>query len=343
MPRALVTGATGLVGSHVVERLLAEGWDVRALVRQPSTAAWLAARRVEIVGGDTLDETSFVAAARGCDAVFHNAAAVTPRGGWEAYRRPNVDGTANAITAAERAGARLVHLSSVAVYGPQGRYAAAASGGRTTEDAALGALPEGALYARSKRDSESLVMQAHAEGRLWATALRPSVIYGPRDRQFVPRIARILRFGIAPIVGSGSSTLSVVHAANVADGVVRAATSDVAGGRAYNLANDYDVAVADFFRLAGEGLGRRVRLLRLPKSVASAAMYLVKAGLALTTGGSLSVVATTSLDFLTKDNPFASERARRELGWAPPVRPDEGIPASFRWWREHAQASGSHG
>ena len=329
-----MTGATGLVGSHVAERLLADGWRVRALVRQGSRDGWLRERGVEVVPGDTLDGASFVAAANGCDAVFHNAAAVTPRGGWEAYRRPNVDGTANAIAAAEHAGARLVHLSSVAVYGPQGRYDAAARGGRTTEDAPLGPLPDGALYARSKRDSEALVLQAHADGRVWATALRPSVIYGPRDRQFVPRIARILRYGVAPIVGSGRTTLSVVHAANVADGVVRAAAHDAAGGRAYNLANDYDVAVADFFRLAGEGLGRRVRLLRLPGWVASAAMYVVKAGLAIATGGGLSVVATTSLDFLTKDNPFASERARRELGWAPPVRPEVGIPAAFRWWHD---------
>lgn len=334
MPRALVTGATGLVGSHIVERLLADGWDVRALVRRETDDRWLRAHGVEPVRGDTLDAASFASAAAGCEVVFHTAAAVTPRGGWEAYRRPNVEGTANAIAAAERSGARLLHVSSVAVYGPQGRYEHAGEGGRTTEDVPLGPLPEGALYARSKRESEELVLRAHAEGRIWATAVRPSVIYGRRDRQFVPRIGRLLRWGVAPIVGSGRSTLAVVHAANVADGAVRAAASAVAGGRAYNLANDYEIAVADFFRLAGEGLERRVRLVRLAPTVAAGAMRVAKAGISLATGGSLSVVATASLDFLTKDNPFASERARRELGWAPPVRPDVGVPDAFRWWTE---------
>src|SRR5690349_2474264 len=122
MPTALVTGATGLVGSHVAEGLVARGWNVAALVRDPSSAAWLASAGVELRRGDVLDAPSFDAAARGADVVFHTAAAITPRGGWEAYRRPKVDGTSNAVAAAERTGARLLQLSSVAVYGPSARY-----------------------------------------------------------------------------------------------------------------------------------------------------------------------------------------------------------------------------
>src|SRR4051794_18077696 len=104
MPTALVTGATGLVGSHIVDRLHAVGWSVRALVRRPW--AELAATGVESVSGDILDRESFSRAARGCDTIFHTAAAVTVSGGWEAYRRPNVDGATNAIAAAESSGAR---------------------------------------------------------------------------------------------------------------------------------------------------------------------------------------------------------------------------------------------
>src|SRR5690348_6280357 len=180
-------------------------------------------------------------AAAGCDAMFHNAAAISPRGGSESFRRLNLDGTANAVAVAEASGARLVQLSSVAVYGPRGRYRR--DGGKTDESTPLGPLPERAYYARSKRESEQLVMEAHAAGRIWATALRPTVIYGRRDRQFVPRIARLLRRGIAPLVGGGRSTLSLVNAVNVADGVVRAAAIDAAGGRAYNLTNDFEVTV----------------------------------------------------------------------------------------------------
>ena len=332
MPTALVTGATGLVGSHVVERLQCDGWQVRALVRDVARADWLRRSGVELAVGDTLDAPTLAPAAARCDVVFHTAAAVTPDGGWEAFRRPNIEGTRNVVAAAAAAGARLVHVSSVAVYGARARYAA--SGERTSEDTPLAPLGEHSWYARSKRESEQLVLEAHAQGRLWATAVRPDVIYGERDRQFVPRVARLLRFGVAPVVGGGRSMLAVVHAANVADGMVRAAMHAEAGGRAYNLANDFDVTVHEFFRLAGEGLGERLRFVSLPVSAARAVVRIA----ALVTPARLRSSLRQSVDFLTRDNPFTSDRARRELGWDPPVRPEQGVVDAFRWFAASRRA-----
>lgn len=335
MPRALVTGATGLVGSHIVERLQSDGWTVRALVRGASDGAssqrWLDARGVDCVRGDVLDGDSFTRAATGVDVVFHTAAAITPSGGWEAYRRLNLDGTANAIAAAEASKARLLQLSSVAVYGPTARYRG--GGQKTSEDTPFGTLPERAYYARSKRESERMVMDAHASGRVWATAVRPDVIYGIRDRQFVPRIGRLLSRGFAPLIGGGRSTLAIVHAANVADGAVLAAMHDAAGGRAYNLANDYDVTVREFFELAAEGLGRRVRLVRVPEGLARAAFVFVRDAVKVLTAGRFSVLSNASLSMITENNPFTSKRARAELGWSPRVHPRDAIPEAFRWWR----------
>lgn len=333
MRTALVTGATGQVGMHVVQRLQREGWAVRALVRDSAAAVALQATGAELVTGNVLDGDSFIRAARGCEVVFHTAAAITPRGGWEAFQRPNVEGTRNAIAAVVASGSRLVHVSSVAVYGGAARYR---EGMKTSEDAVLTPLSENSWYSRSKRDSEALVLDAHREGRIWATAVRPDVIYGLYDRQFVPRIARLLRCGFAPIIGDGQSTLAIVHAENVADGMVRAATTDAAGGRAYNLANDYDVAVSDFFRLAGEGLGLRLRRVRIPYVVAKGMERAAFRVSRLLTGKRISGVSFSAVDFLGRDNPFSSERARRELGWDPPVRPDVGIPDAFRWWATHS-------
>jgi polyketide synthase/oxidoreductase len=331
VPRALVTGGTGLVGSHIIERLVRDGWTVRGLVRAPSST--IESLGGECVVGDVLDGDAFTRAAAGCDVIFHNAAAITPSGGWESFRRLNLDGTNHAIDAAAANGARLVQLSSVAVYGPTGRYRA--DGLTTDEDTPLAPLPEGALYARSKRESEDLVMAAHGSGRIWATALRPTVIYGRRDRQFVPRLGRLLSRGIAPLVGGGASVFSVVHAANVADGAVRAATSDVAAGRAYNLANDFDVTVRRFFELGADGMGQRVRFVNLPMPVARGTMRVIRSIMRVLTGGKMSVVSSNTLSMVSRDNPFVSNRARVELGWAPSVRPEPGVPDAFRWWVEH--------
>lgn len=333
MPRALVTGATGLVGSHVTERLLADGWSARAMVRDPERSTWLLALGVEQVRGDVLDAPTFAAAATGCDAIFHTAAVIMPQGGWEIYRSTNIDGARNAVFAAATSGARLLHLSSVAVYGAAERYREAS----TDEFTVLSELPERAYYARSKRESEQIVLDAHRAGRIWATAVRPDVIYGRRDRQFVPRVARLLDTGFAPLIDGGRATLAMVHAANVADGAVRAVTHPAAGGQAYNLANDYDVTFADFVRLAGEGMGKRIHAVSVPMSAARAGVWLIHTAIGLVHGGSLRIAASGTLDFVTRDNPFSSERARRELGWAPPVRPDAGIPEAFRWWKEHRE------
>lgn len=332
MRRALVTGATGLVGSYIVERLHADGWSVRALVRDTARAGWLEALGAELFVGDVLDAAAFTRASAGCEAIFHSAAAILPdRAEWEAYRSTNLDGTRNAIDAARASGARLLHVSSVAVYGGASRYRDTP----TDESVELPPLPDTAFYARSKRESEAMVLDAHRRGEIWACAVRPDVIYGTRDRQFVPRVGRILSRGFFPVLGGGRSTLPIVHAGNVADGAVRAIHSEIAGGKAYNLANDYDVTVRDFVRLAAQGLRRRVTLVPVPMVLAKVVFKLMTILIGIARRGAALSQAGGTVAFLSRNNPFSSDRAKRELGWAPPVRPEVGIPEAFRWWADH--------
>jgi nucleoside-diphosphate-sugar epimerase len=145
----------------------------------------------------------------------------------------------------------------------------------------------------------------------------------------------VLDRGFFPVLNGGGSTLAVVHASSVADGAVRAASIDAAGGNCYNLANDFPVTVAEFARLAGVGLGRRVRLVSFPTSLARVAFAIVRGALRATGSGAIAAQSTGTLDFLSRDNPFTSERARRELGWSPATKPDVGVPDAFRWWKEH--------
>jgi nucleoside-diphosphate-sugar epimerase len=126
-----------------------------------------------------------------------------------------------------------------------------------------------------------------------------------------------------------------VHAANVADGALLAALHDGAGGRAYNLTNDFDVTVREFFELGAQGLGRRVRWVPIPLPVARVGFAVARFVVNTATGGRLSVMSNASLSMVTEDNPFTSERARRELGWSPAVRPEQSIPEAFAWAQRH--------
>ena len=331
MTRALVTGATGLVGSYLAERLVLDGWHVRALVRDAAAASWLSASGVELATGEITNAASLRAAAAGCDTIFHCAALISAGDAWAVFRRLNVDGTRAVVDAAADAGARLVHLSSVAVYDDTARYRASP----TSEDTPLTPLDAGSYYARSKREAEDIVMDAHRSGRLWATAVRPTVIYGRRDRQFVPRAARVMRTGIFPLFGGGRTTMSLVHASAVADGAVRAARTDAAGGRAYNLTNDFPVTVRQMVRYAAQGLGSRVRGMRVPLPLARASFSTLALAMRAIGRPGLAEQLPGALNAFTRDNPFTSERARRELGWAPTVTPDAGIPDAFAWWKAH--------
>ena len=330
---ALVTGATGLVGSHITEQLASEGWTVRALVRDPRAAAWIRELGAsDLVRGDVLDAASFAAAAAGTEVIFHAAAAITPSvGDWDSYRTVNVGGTEAAIAAARASGARLMHVSSVAVYGPHGRYRS--DGVATDEASPMPPIPNASFYARSKRESEQLVMAAHGRGEIWATAIRPDVIYGKRDRQFVPRMARLFsRLRAFPLPGGGKNTLAIINAASVADAAIRAAASEIAGGRAYNVANEGDTTLRQFIALAASGMGNWIIPLPIPLGVVAAGLSVIKRLTRTLHIPGAEILQHASLDFVSRDNPFSSARAERELGWRPVVSPSDAIPDAFRWW-----------
>jgi nucleoside-diphosphate-sugar epimerase len=327
--KALVTGATGLLGSHVALRLLQLGWRVRALVRRPPQATWLAGKGVELVRGDVTDGPSMVRAARGTELVVHAAAAIGAGGDGAPFAEVNVGGTSNAIRAAGTAGARLVLVSSTAVFGRE-RY----RDEPTDEDAPVPELPPEDAYGRSKQRAEALALEAHRAGRVWAAVVRPPMMYGCRDRQLVPRVAPILSRGLFPLVDGGRARLNLVHADAVALGIVAAGTSDRAGGRIFHLTDDFPLPVRDLVRWAGEGLGRRILTPSVPLPAAQAGFGLLSAALTLAGRGDLARHAPGMLATLSRDNPFSSRRAREELGWVPEVRPEAGVPAAFRWWLE---------
>ena len=330
MRRALVTGATGMLGSYLVQRLVESGCTVRALVRSPERADWLRRLGVELVQGELSDAHTLEVAASGCDAVFHAAAVIGPESAWESFRAGNVQGSSNVVEACAHSGARLVHVSSTAVYGDS-RYKSPP----VDERAPLPRLPDADAYGRSKQEAELVVLAAQHAGRIWGAIVRPPVMYGERDRQFIPRVGAVMTRGIFPLCGGGGTTLPTVHANAVAEGAIRAALTDDADGRVYNLTSDFPLTVAELVRLASVGLGRRIRAPTLSLRTSRRVFRALELGLKLAGRRDLAAHANGTLEMLTHDNPFSAARAREELRWAPTIPTAVGVPEAFRWWKAH--------
>ena len=327
--RIFLTGGTGFIGSHVAGRLRGLGHSVVALVRETSDTAHLESLGCETVVGDVLAPVDELAGLmRGADAVVHAAAKVFEAGGRDAYIRLNVAGTENVLRAAGRAAPRVVHLSSVAVYAglPMDRP--------LTEDRWTDADPRRqAPYAASKHLAERAAWRLHDEGVIRLTTVRPSVVYGERDRAATPVIVGFVRRKVVPLVGGGRTTLPLVYAGNVARGVVEALERDAAIGRAYNLARDLPITGRELVDRVAGALELSPWVVPVPTTLARSGAAVVE-----TVSRLLPFVprsdARRAVRSLSVDNPYDSSRARLELGWSGHTSHAEGIRRTMEWWRE---------
>ena len=316
----LVTGAAGLVGTHVLDALRARGGGERprALVREHSVAA-VEAFGAEPVGGDVTDVVAWQRASQGVRAIIHAAALVASHDSFEEFTRVNVGGTRLAVEAARRTGARLIYISTVAVYGRVAVYNAGEQG--LTEDYPFQPLPAQDFYARSKRAAEQLVQQEAARGGLSVIAIRPNVIYGERDRLFTRRLIANLKRGFLPQIGPGTNHLSCVYAGNVAAAILAALDAPAQPGfRAYNVTRDAPPPLTqrEFFATFAETLGLRPRRIPVPVPLIRIGVAGWSALLRLVMPGRYTALGNSAMSFILGENPYSVERIRSELGWTPP-------------------------
>jgi 2-alkyl-3-oxoalkanoate reductase len=326
----LVTGGSGLLGTHVLAALQARGERPRALVREQSQPI-VEAFGAEPVVGDVTDVISWQRAAAGVDAIIHAAALVASHDSFEEFTRVNVGGTRLAIEAARRAGVPLIHVSSVAVYGRVAVFEAGARG--ITEDYPFQPLPAQDFYARVKRSAEQLVQQEAARGKLAAIAIRPNVIYGERDRLFTRRLIANLRRRFLPQIGSGTNHLSCVYAGNVAAAILAALDAPPrAGFRAYNVTRDAAPLLTqrEFFETFAAALGVRPIRVRIPLPAIRMGVTLWSALMRVFLPGRYSALGNAAMTFILGENPFSIERIRNDLGWSPPFDTRSAIQRAVR-------------
>lgn len=321
----LVTGGTGLLGSHIVEQLCRRGRPVRVLVRAQSDTSWLRTMPVELAVGDVTDPLSVSKAMVGVRTVYHAAARVGDWGPWSEFQAITIDGTRHMVQAAEQAGVqRFVHISSISVYGYVN-----GEGKVFDETAPLGfGLYRWAYYSRAKVEAEKIVWAAQDRGKLAVTVIRPSWLYGERDRATLGRLIGNLRAGKVKLIGDGDNRLNVVNAANVAEAAIIAADLPRAVGRAYNCSNDGVLTQKDYFNSVARAAGAEPVGRRVPYKVAYAAAFVLECLFRLCRIRRAPLVTRYSVWLIGRRCYFETRRAHEELGWASTIGYEEGIPAA---------------
>ncbi|MFI5236164.1 MAG: NAD-dependent epimerase/dehydratase family protein [Gemmatimonadales bacterium] len=315
----LLTGATGFVGGHLVDRLLARRDRVTALVRSPARAQGFAERGVTLIPGSLDDHAALHRACEGQDAICH-VAALTGAVDEAEFLAANRDGTANLLRAAEAVSptARFLYVSSMAAGGPAKRGQPRREG---EPDAPV------TMYGRSKLAGELVVR----ESALPWVILRPPAVYGPRDRDNFLVLFKAARLGIVPVFGDGSMELSAVHVVDLA-GAIAAATADGMAGRTFYVNHPEIVSSRELVRKIGRTLGREVLVLPIPEFAARAALGC--------TGAFAALFRRKTILRYDKANEFYQEAWTADpvpfiaaAGWHPLFDLERGLTDTLGWYR----------
>ena len=316
---ALVSGATGFLGGHLLAKLREKGFQVRALARQTSDIAGLVHSGVDISEGDISDLQSLQRAMAGQQLVFHSAGKVSDWGSRQEFWQANVQGTANVINACREAGVkRLIHVSSLTVLGlPR-------SGTRVDEKTPCAdSLRD--FYTSSKIAGEKLVRAAHGRGGLETVVVRPGVIWGPGDTTILPRLAALLGRGRLVFVGRAANHLGLSHLENLSQGLILAALTPAAAGQVYHMTDGEEVTARAAFCALADALGVAPPRFALPFPVVYFLAALLELIARLKNTSAPPALSRYGVRLVACDCRYDISKAQNELGYRPSVTFRQGI------------------
>lgn len=314
---ALVTGASGFLGTEITRALLTEGWRVRAAVRTPGRTVANGARAVQI---DLSDRASLAAALAGVDAVVHAAGRAhvlraDDARDLAAFRQVNVEGTRALLHCALEAGvSSFVFLSSIAVIGDD-------AGEPITEDARP--APRTA-YGRSKLEAEQLIRDVASGRGFNAPILRPAMAYGPGMKGNPLRLFRLVDRGVPLPFAAVKNQRSVLYSGNLAAAVI-AALSARSGCETFLVADPEPVSTPQLIRLIAAGLGKPARLVAVPPAWLRA---LGRAGDVLRLGP----LRSDTIEKLIGSARLEATRLADRTGFQPSWTTSDAIRLTARWF-----------
>lgn len=330
--KTLVTGGTGFIGGHLVERLLEEGRSVRVLVLrtladpiESETLEVIRGKGAEIIYGDLRDKKSLEPAVKGIENIFHLGAISRPmRIPVRRYYDVNEVGTRNLLEVArEQQIKKFIHTSTVSVLGesPDGHPLREHEFQRDL-----------AHYGIGKRRGEKIALDFYRKRQLPVVVIRPSLVYGPRC------LVRLIMFkyvqkGLFPLFNQGRARMEFCYVDNVIQALLLAERSDRVLGEAFNVTDGQSYEIGQILTTIAEELGVRPPFIELPFWVGKLAGYGME-GLSFLAGVHPPFSSTAAEWMSRSQSVYDCTKAQTVLGYHPEVSLRAGIRQTVAWYRE---------
>ncbi|HEY3875646.1 MAG TPA: NAD(P)-dependent oxidoreductase [Candidatus Kapabacteria bacterium] len=321
--KILITGATGFIGSHIADRLLGAGYDVRALVRSSSNLQWLREKPVELVTANMMELDSLKAAVVGTDAIVH-VAGVTAAKNKQGFYDGNLIPTRNLLEASRRFNpmlSRFIFCSSQTAVGPS------LDGQPVTE---LTPPHPITAYGQSKRAAEEECERAREDFSI--SILRLAAVYGPRDTAILTFFQTVDK-RLKPLIGMKDKWVNLAHVSDVADSVLLSIEKDAAKNQTYFIGSEKHYTWREVSNLTSDVLKRRGLTVKLPHAL----VYSVAGASELFSvfRAKPSVLNwEKGRDMVQSHWTCSVEKAKQELGYAQRVSLEDGVRDTTEWYRK---------
>ena len=324
--KVLVTGATGFLGKHLVQKLVARGDEVCALVWPSSNCSTLQNLSVTMLEGDIQNADLVMQAVKGNDVVFHCAGKVDDWGPRHEFYQVNVEGTRNMLDASRAAGVKhFIHISSLVVLGiPE----------TTPVDETM---PYSTKffnpYMETKFLSEKLVIEYHNKHKLPVTIIRPGILWGPGDTSIFPRLERLASKGLMIFkMGTGNNVLCLSYVHNLVDALLLAADVKNPDCQVYHITDEEKITSGVFFDALTKAIGAKQPTIPTPLFILFIVASLFELGTKLLRLSQPPLLTRYGLYMWSCTFITNISKAKKQLGYQQRVFFKEGIQQLKEWY-----------
>jgi nucleoside-diphosphate-sugar epimerase len=322
--KAIVTGATGFLGQHLIERLQAERSEVIALGRNKIIGKQLHQGSTRFKATDITNLEQLNQSMETADVIFHCASLSSPWGSWQQFETNNVAGTSNILQCAEKNRIpKIVYVSTTSVY-----FDYTDKFNIHESDP----LPKNFVnhYARSKYLAERVLLDREQQD-IECIVIRPRGIIGEGDQAIMPRILRVAEKGVFPVFNRGEALIDLSYVKNVVDGLLLAADTSGINNEIFNLSNNEPRKIKTVLESVFDYLNVSVRFKPLPYPLVKSLAATLETLARLTTGKE-PLVTRYGVGLLAKSQTLNIDKSKQLLGYKPQTRLEEGIRRYADWY-----------